>query len=70
MDVGHKKHLEHCSGSRARKQQEDALGHVEIEGLEELEAAEEQNMDGNKEDLDTRPAKVWFSASKHRLYMC
>ena len=56
VDVGHKKHLEHCSGSRKRKQ-EATVGHVEIEGLDELEA-EEERMYGEAEDAETRPAKV------------
>lgn len=53
VDVGHKKHLEHCLGSRKRKQGV-TLGHVEIEGLDELEAEEEDNA----VDADTKPAKV------------
>ena len=55
--MGHKKHLEQCSGSRKRKQA-DTLGHVEIEGLDALEAEEEQSMQGDEEESDTRPAKV------------
>ena len=57
VDVGHKKHLEHCSGSRKRKQGETP-GHVEIEGLAELEAEEEEQMQGSAADADTKPAKV------------
>lgn len=48
VDMGHKKHLERCSGSRKR-QQADTCGHVEIEGLDALEAEEE-----------ARSAKVWL----------
>lgn len=59
VDVGHKKHLEQCSGSRKRKHA-DALGHVEIEGLDALEAEKEQSMHGDEEEADTRPAKVWL----------
>ena len=61
VDVGHKKHLQQCSGSRKRKQA-DNVGHVEIEGLAALEAEEEQSMHGDEEEADTRPAKVWLSA--------
>lgn len=56
VDVGHKKHLEHCSGSRKRNQQA-TIGHVEIEGLDELEA-EEERMHDDEEHADTRPPKV------------
>lgn len=56
VDVGHKKHLEHCLGSRKRKQGV-TLGHVEIEGLDELEAEEEEQMQDNAVDADTKPAK-------------
>lgn len=45
IDVGHKKHLEQCSGSRKRKQGEGD-SHVEIEGLDELEAEEEARLEG------------------------
>lgn len=58
VDVGHKKHLEHCSGSRKRKQ-EASLGHVEIEGLDELEAEEGRMNDYEEEaEASSRRAKV------------
>lgn len=57
VDVGHKRHLDQCSGSRKSKQG-DTLGHVEIEGLDELEAEEQARLHGDEEEADTRPAKV------------
>ena len=56
VDVGHKKHLEHCSSSKKRKQA-DSSGHVEIEGLDELEAEEEEQLHSSSE-ADAKPAKV------------
>ncbi len=60
LDVGHKRHLEQCKGSRKRKQNEGS-GHVEIEGLAELEAEEEARSAGSAEeqgDADVKPKKV------------
>lgn len=58
--MGHKRHLEQCKGSRKRKQTE-GTGHVEIEGLAELEAEEEARFAGSAEeegDADVKPKKV------------
>ncbi len=60
LDVGHKRHLEQCKGSRKRKQNE-GTGHVEIEGLAELEAEEEARSAGIAEEqaeADVKPKKV------------
>ena len=58
IDVGHKKHLDKCTGSRKRKQGETE-GHVEIEGLNELEAEEDARLAGlADDDADVKPAKV------------
>ncbi|KAL0034814.1 hypothetical protein WJX77_008386 [Trebouxia sp. C0004] len=59
LNVGHKRHLEQCKGSRKRKQNE-GTGHVEIEGLAELEAEEEARYAGSAEeegDEDVKPKK-------------
>lgn len=70
VDVGHKKHLEHCSGSRKR-QQEATLGHVEIEGLDELEAEEERMHDDEEEAQGTsRPAKVCQQLTDMHKSLC
>ena len=53
--AGHKKHLEHCAGHK-RKQ---ASGRVEIEGLDELEAEEEERLASLTNDQDSeRPVQV------------
>lgn len=60
LDVGHRRHLEQCKGSQKRKQNE-GTGHVEIEGLAELEAEEEARSAGTAEedgDADVKPKKV------------
>lgn len=60
LNVGHKRHVERCTGSRKRKQNE-GTGHVEIEGLAELEAEEEARSPGSAEeegDADVKPKKV------------
>ncbi|DBA71329.1 TPA: hypothetical protein ACH3X2_011140 [Trebouxia sp. C0005] len=59
LNVGHKRHVERCTGSRKRKQNE-GTGHVEIEGLAELEAEEEARSPGSAEeegDADVKPKK-------------
>ncbi len=58
--MGHKRHLEQCKGNRKRKQTE-GTGHVEIEGLAELEAEEEARSAGSAEeegDAHVKPKKV------------
>ena len=60
MDVGHKRHLEQCKGSRKRKQNE-GTGHVEIEGLAELKAEEAARSAGSaaeEGDADVKQEKV------------
>ena len=59
IDVGHKKHLDSCTGSRKR-QQGEREGHVEIEGLDELEGEEDASLAGPDDDegADVMPAKA------------
>ena len=67
LDVGHRRHLEQCTGSRKRKQDDDTA-HVEIEGLDELEAEEEACLAGSAEEEDeggAKPAKVMFYHGCH-----
>lgn len=40
LTAGHKKHLEHCTGHKRKR----VTGTVEIEGLDELEAEEEERL--------------------------
>ena len=67
LDVGHRRHLEQCTASRKRKQ-DNKTGHVEIEGLDELEAEEEARLAGSTEEEDeggAKPAKVLFLHGCH-----
>lgn len=68
---GHKRHLEHCTGHK-RKQD---TGTVEIEGLDELEAEEEERLasfrqgDDEEQQDPQRPVQVCVTGCMYHVYI-